>query len=103
MAASAAARPGCWDTAQPARSGARPGRNPHGKLGGSLDLVGRKEAAMRTGTRLIVVLLLLLSSALLLAHTASADIVYLKNGRSFDGVVADESGSQVRVQIEGGS
>jgi hypothetical protein len=57
---------------------------------------------MRTGTRFILVLLLL-CSALLLAHTAAADIVYLKNGRSFDGVVAEEGGSQVRVQIEGGS
>jgi hypothetical protein len=57
---------------------------------------------MRTGTRFLTSFLLF-SSALLAAHAAAADIVYLKNGRSFDGVVAEESDSQVRVQIEGGS
>jgi hypothetical protein len=62
---------------------------------------------MRTGTRLTTGFLLSLSLSLVLfavtASAARADIVYLNNGRSFDGVVADESDGHVKLQIEGGS
>ena len=68
---------------------------------------------MRTGNRFTSALLLLASCSFLVAAAASADTVYLKNGRSFDGVVADDSnsansanaadGGQLRVQIEGGT
>jgi len=37
-----------------------------------------------------------------IAGAASADTVYLTNGKSFEGVVADVSASQVRIQMPGG-
>src|SRR5262245_8168859 len=57
---------------------------------------GRKEAHMRTRP-----LFLLLIS--LVAVPVFADDVYLTNGRKFEGVVAETTGSQVRIQMQGGS
>jgi len=45
--------------------------------------------------------LLLLGS--LVALPALADDVYLVNGRKFEGVVAETAGSQVRIQMQGGT
>jgi hypothetical protein len=46
-------------------------------------------------------LLLLLGSAVL-AVPVRADDVYLKNGRTFEGVIADVGDTQVRVRLQGG-
>ncbi|HEX4497821.1 MAG TPA: hypothetical protein VIE43_19260 [Thermoanaerobaculia bacterium] len=40
---------------------------------------------------------------LLLAVPAFADDVYLVNGRKFEGVIAETSGTQVRIRMQGGS
>jgi hypothetical protein len=48
-------------------------------------------------------LLLLLPLATLSTSPLLADDVYLKNGRSFEGVVAEVGDSQVRIQMPGGS
>lgn len=45
--------------------------------------------------------LLLLGS--LIAVPALADDVYLVNGRKFEGVIAETAGSQVRIQMQGGT
>jgi hypothetical protein len=37
-----------------------------------------------------------------LSPAVFADTVYLKNGRSFEGVLAEETGSQVRIRMAGG-
>jgi hypothetical protein len=44
-----------------------------------------------------------LLSLLLLAVPAFADDVYLVNGRKFEGVIAETSGTQVRIRMQGGS
>jgi len=45
----------------------------------------------------------LLLPLLTLAVPAFADDVYLVNGRKFEGVIAETSGSQVRIQMQGGT
>jgi len=45
----------------------------------------------------------LLLPLLSLAVPALADDVYLVNGRKFEGVVAESSGNQVRIQMQGGT
>ena len=52
-------------------------------------------------TRLVPLLLLLLAVAAL-PGVAHADDVYLANGRKFEGVVAESTDSEVRIQIQGG-
>src|SRR5579885_2115661 len=47
-------------------------------------------------------LLPLVAAGALAAATASADDVYLTNGKSFEGVIAVVSDSQVRIQMPGG-
>lgn len=51
-------------------------------------------------TRFFASLLLLLP--VLLPVTAMADDVYLTNGRKFEGVIAETTGSQVRIHLQGG-
>jgi hypothetical protein len=52
-------------------------------------------------TRFVPLLLLLLTVAAL-PGVAHADDVYLANGRKFEGVVAESTDSEVRIQIQGG-
>ena len=56
---------------------------------------------MQNRNRLATVLLPLLSGVLL-ASAASADTVYLTNGKSFDGVIAVVGDSQVQIKMPGG-
>src|SRR6185369_1472962 len=56
---------------------------------------------MRSRNRLATVLPLLLSGVLA-ATAASADIVYLNNGKTFEGVIAVVADSQVRIKMPGG-
>lgn len=44
----------------------------------------------------------LLLGLLLTAGAASADDVYLKNGRKFEGVIAETTDTQVRIRMQGG-
>lgn len=53
------------------------------------------------GTRLPASLALLLLAGLVPA-AGRADTVYLANGRSFEGVLAEETGSQVHIRMPGG-
>jgi hypothetical protein len=56
---------------------------------------------MQNRNRLATVLLPLLTGALL-ASSASADVVYLTNGKTFEGVIAVVADSQVRIKMPGG-
>ena len=44
----------------------------------------------------------LLLGLFLLGETASADDVFLKNGRKFEGVIAETTDTQVRIRMQGG-
>jgi len=56
---------------------------------------------MQNRNRLATVLLPLLTGTLL-ASAASADVVYLTNGKTFEGVIAVVADSQVRIKMPGG-
>jgi hypothetical protein len=57
---------------------------------------------MRIRTLCCLPLLVALVAAFSLARSVAADVVHLKNGRTFDGVVAEEGEYQVRIRLEEG-
>jgi hypothetical protein len=52
--------------------------------------------------RIATTLLLGLTLTGLMGETASADDVFLKNGRKFEGVIAETTDTQVRIRMQGG-
>ncbi len=52
--------------------------------------------------RIVTTLLLGLALTGLMGETVSADDVFLKNGRKFEGVIAETTDTQVRIRMQGG-